>query len=114
LVLLDCPVGSQEVVMPVTPPTAGDLARIAQHYGLRLSTEDLESFRVLSSGLLASYDEVERLYAASLGEPPQRPFQWPAEGANDLGAWYVTTEITTRHEGPLVGRRVAVKDAAYR
>jgi len=96
--------------MPVTPPTVGDLARIAQQYGLRLSPQDLESFRVLASGLLASYDEVERLYAASLGEPPQRSFRWPAEGANDLGAWYVTTEITTRRDGPLAGRRVAVKD----
>jgi amidase len=27
-----------------------------------------------------------------------------------LGAWYVTTEITARRDGPLAGRRVAVKD----
>ena len=82
--------------MPVTPPTAGDLARIAQRYGLRLSPQDLESFRVLASRLLASYDEVERLYAASLGEPPQRPFELPAEGTNDLGAGDVTTEMCRR------------------
>ena len=96
--------------MPLTPPTAGDLASIAQHYGLHLEPADLESFRVLATRLLASYDHVERLYEASLPEPPQRPYQWPAEGANDLGAWYVTTEITARREGPLAGRRVAVKD----
>jgi amidase len=96
--------------MPITPPTAGDLASIAQHYGLHLGPEDLESFRVLAARLLASYDQVERLYDASLPEPPQRPYQWPAEGANDLGAWYVTTEITARRDGPLAGRRVAVKD----
>jgi amidase len=96
--------------MPITPPTAGDLARIAQHYGLHPKPEDLESFRVLAARLLASYDHVERLYQASLPQPPQRPYQWPAAGANDLGAWYVTTEITARREGPLAGRRVAVKD----
>src|SRR5262249_408559 len=43
-------------------------------------------------------------------EPPQRPYQWPSGDANELGAWYVTTEITTRGDGPLAGRRVAVKD----
>jgi amidase len=96
--------------MPITPPTAGDLASIAQHYGLHLAPEDLESFRVLAARLLASYDQVERLYEASRPEPPQRPYQWPAEDGNDLGAWYVTTEITTRRDGPLAGRRVAVKD----
>src|SRR5215475_6875100 len=96
--------------MPITPPTAGDLARIAQQYGLHLQPQDLESFRALASGLLASYDEVERLYEAGAPEPPQRPYQWPSGDANELGAWYVTTEITTRGDGPLAGRRVAVKD----
>ena len=51
--------------MPVTPPTAADVSRIAQQYGLHLQPQDLESFRALAGGLLASYDEVERLYEAS-------------------------------------------------
>ena len=96
--------------MPITPPTAGDLASIAQRYGLHPEPEDLESFRVLAARLLASYNDVELLYAAGLQETPQRSYQWPAEGTNDLGAWYVTTDITTRQDGPLAGRRVAVKD----
>ena len=57
--------------MPITAPTSGDLAQIAQQYGLHLQPEDLESFRALASGLLASYDEVERLYEASAPGPPQ-------------------------------------------
>ena len=96
--------------MPVTPPTAYELARIAEQYGLSVQPQDLESYRVLATRLLASYNDVELLYAAGLPEPPQRPYQWPAEGRNDLGAWYVTTDITTRQDGPLAGRRVAVKD----
>lgn len=96
--------------MPVTPPTAGDLAGIARRYGLHPTPQDLESFRVLAGELLASYDEVERLYQAALPQPPPRAYQWPAEGTNELGAWYVTTEITTGRDGPLAGRRVAVKD----
>src|SRR5215467_5204571 len=104
------PANPTEAVMPITPPTSGDLAQIAQRYGLHLQPEDLESFRALASGLLASYDEVERLYQAGAPEPPQRPWQWPSGDANELGAWYATTEITGRWDGPLAGRRVAVKD----
>jgi amidase len=96
--------------MPVTPPTTGELARIAERYGLHVPPQDLESFRVLAARLLASYDEVERLYAAGAPEPPKRRYQWPENGRNDLGAWYVTTDITARPDGPLAGRRVAVKD----
>ncbi len=96
--------------MPSTPPTSDDLARIARRYGLHLDAGDLASFQGLASGLLASYSEVERLYEASRPEPPARECQRPAAGHNELGAWYVTTEITTTGEGPLAGRRVAVKD----
>ena len=96
--------------MPVTPPTDEDLARIAAHYGFHLGAADLKSFGALTAGLLVSYDEVERLYRETRPVPPQRRYAWPAEGANDLGAWYVTTEITGRADGPLAGRRVAVKD----
>jgi amidase len=96
--------------MPLTPPTDDDLTAIAQRYGLRLGPADLASFRGLAAGLLASYEEVERRYAASLPEPPARRCEWPAAAANGLGAWYVTTSITTTGEGPLAGRTVAVKD----
>ena len=96
--------------MPVTPPTDEDLARIAAHYGFHLGPEDLRSFGALAGNLLVSYDEVERLYEATRPKPPQRDYQWPAESGNELGAWYVTTEITARADGPLAGRRIAVKD----
>src|SRR6516164_5573030 len=96
--------------MGITPPTNDDLGQIASHYRFGLSPQDVESFRVLINGALASYDAVERLYRARLSEPPSRPYQWPAKAANELGAWYVTTEIRGADDGPLAGRRIAVKD----
>jgi amidase len=96
--------------MPITPPTPDDIARIGQRYGLSLSEPDLASFGALAGTLLASYGEVERLHEASLPEPPARPCRRPAAQENELGAWYVTTEITSGQDGPLAGRRVAVKD----
>jgi amidase len=96
--------------MPITPPADDDIARIAERYGFHLDAANLASFRGLASGLLASYDEVERLYAATVPQPPSRRHQRPGAEDNELGAWYVTTEISTAADGPLAGRRVAVKD----
>src|SRR6266700_5141493 len=96
--------------MAIPPPSSDDLAGIAGRYGIRLSPGDLESFRGLVTGALGSYDAVQRLYEARLPEPPDRPYQWPAAARNELGAWYVTTEIAGAGAGPLAGRRVAVKD----
>ncbi len=96
--------------MAVTPPTHEDLAAIADRYRFGLTAPDVESFRAIIAGALASYDAVERLYAARLPEVPARSYQWPAEADNELGAWYVTTEIAAADGGPLAGRRVAIKD----
>jgi amidase len=96
--------------MAITPPTSDDLAEIAERYRLGLDGSDVESFRTMIAGALASYDAVERLYAARRPEAPDRAYQWPAEADNELGAWYVTSEIKAADDGPLAGRRVAIKD----
>jgi amidase len=102
-----------EITVPVTPPSNDDIAAIADRYGLGLGPEDVARFRELITGALTSYDVVERLYQASwarVPEPPARKWQRPTEAANELGAWYVTTDIKGADDGPLVGRRIAVKD----
>ena len=99
--------------MPVTPPSNDQVAAIADRYGLGLAPGDVEEFRELIAGALTSYDVVERLYQASragVPGPPARKWQRPADAANELGAWYVTTDISGAGDGPLAGRRVAVKD----
>jgi ribosomal protection tetracycline resistance protein len=85
-----------ETAMTITPPTSEDLAKIAERYRFGLSPEDVESFRVIIAGAMASYEAVERLYAARLPGMPDRLHQRPAEAENELGAWYVTTEIKGR------------------
>src|SRR5579862_7636077 len=94
----------------ITPPSDDDITAIADRYGLGLSRADVAEFRELIAGALTSYDVVERLHAARLPAPPDRAWQRPAAADNELGAWYVTTEITGAGDGPLAGRRVAVKD----
>ena len=96
--------------MSFTPPSDDDIAAIADRYRFGLGPRDVEAFRELVTGALASYDEVERMYQARVPEPPARVWQWPAEGGNELGAWYVTTQLSTEGQGPLAGRSVAIKD----
>src|SRR6266567_3989600 len=96
--------------MPVAPLSDDDVARITSAYGLHLSEADIASFRALAAGLLASCDEVERRHQASLPDPPSRTWRRPPAAENPLDAWYVTTEIRQREDGPLAGRRVAIKD----
>ena len=68
--------------MAITPPTNDDLAEIAGRYRLGLDPGDVESFRQIITGALASYDAVERMYQAHAPEMPDRPYQWPA-GADE-------------------------------
>jgi len=96
--------------MPLPPLTDADVARVAAAYGLFVTDQDVASFRALADGLLASYEVVERRHAASLLDPPVRDWRRPEEAMNPLGAWYVTTDIHARDDGPLAGRRIAVKD----
>ncbi len=58
---------------------------------------------------LAAYDAVDELYdAIARPQIPERAYEFPDD--NPLGAWYVTTEISSGVGGPLSGRRIAIKD----
>jgi amidase len=97
--------------MPVPSPDHTELSRIAAHYGLDLSTADLESFGPFVTGLLGSWNAVEDLYARSAPTAPtDRTWHRPDDAENPLGAWYVRTDITGADDGPLAGRTIAIKD----
>jgi len=101
--------------MPVDPPDAASLSEVGEHYGLQLDASDIASFSPMVHGLLASWDAVEELYAASAPAMPQRAWNRPEPADNPFNAWFVTTSITQEPEagtppGPLTGMTVAVKD----
>src|ERR1700751_1299022 len=96
--------------VPVDPPGSAALDQVSPHYGRGLGPAAVASFGPVVDGLLASWDAVERLYAENAPHAPDRPWKRPAPADNPLGAWYVTTSITERSEGPLAGRSVAIKD----
>ena len=98
--------------MPVQPPTIGQLREIAESFGLVLADEDLDSFRGLIAPLLESFTAVERMVEPAPLAPkyPRTPGYRPDPSDNPWNAWYWRCEIPGAAEGPLAGKRVAIKD----
>jgi amidase len=98
--------------MPVQPPTIGQLREVAESFGLVLSDEDLASFRGLILPTLASYTEVERMVEPAPLAPkyPRTSGYRPVPEDNPWNAWYWRCEISGAPDGPLAGKRVAIKD----
>jgi amidase len=92
----------------IPPPDADRLAELGRHYAFGLDEAELAEFAPAVAATLAASERVERLYAASAPEVPERSWSEPAD--NPLGAWYVTTSIPGAAGGPLAGRTVAIKD----
>ncbi len=95
----------------VKPPTPEQLREISASYGLNLSEADVASFLGLAVETMVSYRRLDELI-----EPAPR-VKYPRSGAyrpepeeNPLGAWYWRCRIPGSGEGPLAGKRVAIKD----
>lgn len=97
--------------MAAKRPTLDQLDDIADRYNLNLSVDDLESFRGLMAGVLASYARIDELTPPA---PPvkysRRPGRRPQPQDNPLGAWYWRSEIEGASSGVLSGKTVAIKD----
>jgi amidase len=98
--------------MPVQPPTIGQLREIADSFGLVLSDEDLDSFRGLIGPLAESFTAVEGMVEPAPLAPkyPRTSGYRPDPAENPWNAWYWRCEIAGAADGPLAGKRVAVKD----
>jgi amidase len=97
--------------MTVSRPSAADIDAAARHFGFTLDADDQRGCLAAVRQMLKSYDVVNELYdTMARPQAPERDYEFPRPGDNPLGAWYVTTEITSGAEGPLSGRPVAIKD----
>ena len=97
--------------MPVRRPSLEQLGAIALDYGFDMSDEDLSLFRDQMSGLLESCERLDQLVEPALPvRYPRTPGHRPARQDNPLNAWYWRCSIRGAANGPLAGRRVAIKD----
>ncbi len=98
--------------MSIEVPTADEIVRIAASYGLDFAPAEVRSLIGFMAEIKRSYDALDEL-----GEPsppvkyPRAPGHRPASDENPYNAWYWKTSISGAAEGPLKGKRIAVKDS---
>ncbi len=93
------------------PPNAEQLKDIGRGFGLRLGDGEARSYAGLIEGTLASYARLDQLVEPAL------PVKYPRSGGyrpgpeeNALNAWYWKCSIKGAEDGPLAGKRIAIKD----
>ena len=90
-------------------PSRSAIDELADELRLGIPAQDVDFYHAAATGLLGSWAVVEELYDAEMApSAPERAWSEPTD--DPLGAWYVTTELSSGTDGRLSGRRVAVKD----
>jgi amidase len=97
--------------MTVKRPTLNQMREMALRFGMSLNDEELTEFSQIMEPYIQSYD---RLDATPDFLPPVRysrsPGSFPSVSENPLNAWYVKTDVLGAPDGPLRGKRIALKD----
>jgi amidase len=97
--------------MSVERPKAEQVLEIAADFGIELSDADAVSFAGLMEGVCASYDRIDELAEPKLAvKYPRAPGYRPSPEENPFNAWYWKSEIAGAADGPLAGKRIAIKD----
>jgi amidase len=104
-------VAQQVTNMTVRRPTLSQMRDMASRFGMSLTDDELGQFSEIMEPYIQAYD---RLDATPDNLPavryPRSPGYFPDFSENPLNAWYVKTEVRGAPDGPLRGKRVALKD----
>ncbi len=102
------PVGTN---MTIKRPTLSQMREMAERFGMSLSDEELREYSEIMEPYIQSYDRLDAM-PDNLPEVryPRSPGHFPDMTDNPLNAWYVKTDIKGAMDGPLRGKRIALKD----
>lgn len=97
--------------MTLDRPTLAQMQEMANSFNMTLSDKELYEYCENMEPYIQAYD---RLNAVDDNLPTVRydrsDVHFPDAEENTLNAWYVKTEIAGASDGPLLGKRVALKD----
>nr|NIS36465.1 amidase [Actinomycetota bacterium]NIU22351.1 amidase [Actinomycetota bacterium]NIV58916.1 amidase [Actinomycetota bacterium]NIW32916.1 amidase [Actinomycetota bacterium] len=97
--------------MTVERPKTEQVLELAADFGLEASEADARSYAGLMAGIAASYDRLDELPEPTLPvKYPRTSGYRPGPEENPYNAWYWKAEIAGASDGPLAGKRVAIKD----
>lgn len=102
---------SRMTAMTIKRPTLSQMRQMANRFGMNLTDADLAEYSDLMEPYIQSYDRLDAM-PDNLPEVryPRSPGHFPAPSENPLNAWYVKTEVRGAPDGPLRGKRIALKD----
>jgi len=100
-----------QLSMTVRRPTFAQLKSIVTGFHMNMSDQRIGEFLTLMDETIKAYDAVDAMpdYLPSVDYPRTAGYR-PSAEENPLNAWYVKTEIRGAPRGPLVGKKVAIKD----
>jgi Amidase len=97
--------------MTIVVPSVAELAKIAADLGFHFDAADVSDFRELMRGALDAYSALDRLPdALPLPRRPRLPGSVPSRDDNPFGAFARIVQINGEREGPLVDKRIVIKD----
>ncbi|MGH3322095.1 MAG: amidase [Streptosporangiaceae bacterium] len=97
--------------MPIEPPGPREITRIARAFGLDLSDDERDRYAALLPAFLDHHRRLDELADTPLPVAyPRVPGHRPAAEDNPHHGWVWRCQIDGSGEGPLAGKRVAIKD----
>lgn len=105
------PQTSRMTAMTINRPTLSQMRQMADRFGMNMTDADLAEYSDLMEPYIQSYDRLDAM-PDNLPEVryPRSPGHFPSPTENPLNAWYVKTEVRGAPDGPLRGKRIALKD----
>lgn len=102
---------STGTAMSIRRPTLAQMRAMADRFGMSLSDQDLMEYTQIIEPYMQAYDRLDAM-PDNLPEVryPRSPGHFPSPTENPLNAWYVKTEVRGAPDGPLRGKRIALKD----
>ncbi|MEO9527136.1 amidase [Roseibium sp.] len=102
---------STVTAMTVKRPTLAQMREMANRFGMSLSDAELQEYSQIIEPYMQAYDRLDAM-PDNLPEVryPRSPGHFPAPSENPLNAWYVKTEVRGAPDGPLRGKKIALKD----
>ena len=96
---------------PVHRPTIAQIDQISSDLGITLDSKSIEKVTDQISKHLEYYDLIKSMpdNLPTVKYPRTSGYEVPCED-NKYGAWYYKTEIKGANNGPLVGKRIVIKD----
>jgi amidase len=97
--------------MTIKRPTPSQMQDMADRFGMHLGAEEIAEYRTVMEPYIQCYDRIDATpdYLPEV-RYPRSPGYMPDRSDNPHNAWYVKTDIKGAVDGPLRGRRIAVKD----